>query len=123
MAFTSEPESLSCINCPSEKMEKVQCEKTITIDRCPRCGGIWLDKGELIDLFTVSDFYIKHLDTSEQKTVEMKEGNRQCPRCRIALQHMKNNKAPEVNIDRCPTCKGVWLDRGELTKLAKLYAR
>ena len=26
----------------------------------------------------------------------------------------------EVNIDYCPSCKGVWLDRGEIDKIAKI---
>jgi hypothetical protein len=28
-----------------------------------------------------------------------------------------------VEIDYCPTCRGVWLDRGELDKLVQLGAR
>jgi Zn-finger nucleic acid-binding protein len=26
----------------------------------------------------------------------------------------------EVNTDYCPSCKGVWLDRGEIDKIAKI---
>ena len=26
----------------------------------------------------------------------------------------------EVNIDYCPSCKGVWLDRGEMDKIAQI---
>ena len=26
----------------------------------------------------------------------------------------------EVNIDYCPSCKGVWLDRGEIDKIAQI---
>jgi len=26
----------------------------------------------------------------------------------------------EVDIDYCPSCKGVWLDRGEIDKIAKI---
>jgi Zn-finger nucleic acid-binding protein len=28
-----------------------------------------------------------------------------------------------VTVDHCPTCRGVWLDRGELEKLLELAAR
>lgn len=28
----------------------------------------------------------------------------------------------EVNIDYCPSCKGVWLDRGEIDKIAKIQS-
>jgi Zn-finger nucleic acid-binding protein len=28
----------------------------------------------------------------------------------------------EVDIDYCPPCKGVWLDRGEIDKIAKIQS-
>jgi Zn-finger nucleic acid-binding protein len=28
-----------------------------------------------------------------------------------------------VEIDRCPSCRGVWLDRGELDKIINRYER
>jgi uncharacterized protein len=33
------------------------------------------------------------------------------------MQQMQRN---EVDIDYCPSCKGVWLDRGEIDKIAKI---
>ena len=37
-----------------------------------------------------------------------------CPRCNNNLV-MSNTQG--VEIDYCPNCKGVWLDRGELEKI------
>lgn len=37
-----------------------------------------------------------------------------CPRCGVTLA-MTDRQG--VEIDYCPTCRGVWLDRGELDKL------
>lgn len=37
-----------------------------------------------------------------------------CPHCAVELQ-MSERRG--VEIDYCPTCRGVWLDRGELDKL------
>ena len=37
-----------------------------------------------------------------------------CPNCNQGMQEVRRN---EVVIDVCPTCRGVWLDRGELEKL------
>lgn len=40
-----------------------------------------------------------------------------CPVCdQVTLREVEKNG---VNIDICPSCKGVWLDRGELEKLMK----
>ena len=41
----------------------------------------------------------------------------QCPNCSVQMQLMQRN---EVDIDYCPSCKGVWLDRGEIDKIAKI---
>jgi Zn-finger nucleic acid-binding protein len=37
-----------------------------------------------------------------------------CPNCSEGMQEVRRN---EVQIDVCPKCRGVWLDRGELEKL------
>jgi len=39
-----------------------------------------------------------------------------CPNCSSPLQVINRYDA---DIDYCPTCKGVWLDKGELDKIAK----
>ena len=38
-----------------------------------------------------------------------------CPRCENANLTMSERAG--VEIDYCPTCRGVWLDRGELDKI------
>lgn len=37
-----------------------------------------------------------------------------CPACRVDLVMSERNG---VEIDYCPKCRGVWLDRGELDKI------
>lgn len=37
-----------------------------------------------------------------------------CPRCKTA---MEMSIIHDIEIDHCPACKGVWLDRGELDKI------
>ena len=41
----------------------------------------------------------------------------QCPKDSAQMQRMQRY---EVDIDYCPLCKGVWLDRGEIDKIAKI---
>ncbi|MUV14385.1 zf-TFIIB domain-containing protein [Noviluteimonas gilva] len=38
-----------------------------------------------------------------------------CPHCPDATLLMTDRQG--IEIDYCPTCRGVWLDRGELDKL------
>ena len=37
-----------------------------------------------------------------------------CPKCNVLLQMSQRQG---VEIDYCPQCRGVWLDRGELDKI------
>jgi Zn-finger nucleic acid-binding protein len=37
-----------------------------------------------------------------------------CPSCQVPLITMMRH---DVEIDFCPECRGVWLDRGELDKI------
>jgi uncharacterized protein len=37
-----------------------------------------------------------------------------CPNCEARLVELERS---EVNIDACPECRGVWLDRGELDRI------
>jgi Zn-finger nucleic acid-binding protein len=42
-----------------------------------------------------------------------------CPVCRVDL-HMADRQS--IEIDFCPRCRGVWLDRGELDKIVERSA-
>jgi len=43
-----------------------------------------------------------------------------CPQCNIALVMAERQG---VEIDYCPQCRGVWLDRGELDKIIQRSER
>jgi uncharacterized protein len=44
-----------------------------------------------------------------------------CPVCPESTLLMSDRQG--VEIDYCPSCRGVWLDRGELDKLVQLAGR
>jgi Zn-finger nucleic acid-binding protein len=44
----------------------------------------------------------------------------QCPVC--TTSHLQMTERQGVEIDYCPKCRGVWLDRGELDKLIERSA-
>ncbi|MEO8118568.1 MAG: zf-TFIIB domain-containing protein [Rhodoferax sp.] len=44
-----------------------------------------------------------------------------CPICPDATLLMSDRQG--VEIDYCPQCRGIWLDRGELDKLLELAAK
>ena len=43
-----------------------------------------------------------------------------CPVCPDSTLAMSNREG--IEIDYCPTCRGVWLDRGELDKIIERSA-
>ncbi len=43
-----------------------------------------------------------------------------CPNCSMPMQEIQRY---EADIDYCPSCKGVWLDRGEIDKIASAQNR
>ena len=44
-----------------------------------------------------------------------------CPTC--TTTRLVLSQRQEVEVDFCPSCRGVWLDRGELDKLLERAAR
>lgn len=42
-----------------------------------------------------------------------------CPVCKVGL-HMSDRQG--IEIDYCPQCRGIWLDRGELDKIIERNA-
>jgi len=101
-----------CHKCWVE-MKKEEVETfgpNIIIDVCPKCNGIWLDKGELGKLLkdkNLSNYLTKHIGTKSRSPMI-------CPRCGNT---MDIEKADDVEVDVCLTCGGVWLDSGELEEL------
>jgi rubrerythrin len=39
-----------------------------------------------------------------------------CPKCGVQLQRREQHR---VEVDECPSCGGIWLDRGELEEIAR----
>jgi Zn-finger nucleic acid-binding protein len=58
--------------------------------------------------------------TTKKEAESHGEAFLQCPRCAVRMKKLKNN---ETIIDVCESCGGLWLDAGEIDKLASLHPR
>jgi len=89
----------------------------IKVDKCVSCGGIWFDNGELHKLLTNDvNLMIDGLESSSTKEMNKQVG--ECPLCHdYKLERIESKLDANLAIDRCPSCKGIWLERGELTEL------
>ncbi len=113
---------MKCPHCQWPLEKKVAPD--ITIDECPKCQGIYLDKGELNVLATgmAGDIEFCSVDDDEHKD---KHAKRQCPACSDTdMRKVNLLEFSQLIFDYCPECEGFFLDRGEVeqmnAELAKL---
>jgi hypothetical protein len=111
---------MRCPKCPEVEMETVEVHE-VKIDRCPSCGGAWYDRGELEalkDRESGGDF--AWLDAGlwrDADRVEVdKRSQRRCPQDDVPLASVRYG-GPEVTVEVCPVCFGIWLDRGEYDRI------
>lgn len=117
-------------NCPVDDFTLVQeTYEGVTIDRCPHCHGVWLDKGELeaIQKNQADDFRGVPDDAMDFVTGAMamakaeSEKTLSCVKCDDDLVKREYSFTSQVMIDNCPNGHGMWLDKSELSRLEKFY--
>jgi len=108
------------MKCPRDGTELARVNILgIELDKCHKCDGIWLDRGELERL---RDSKVEDLEEVIEKKYgdpEFREGgvdaHMRCPRCVDApLRRQGYTYVNPVEIDRCTKCYGIWIDDGEL---------
>ncbi len=108
---------MNCPKCRTELMVQETFEE-IDIDRCPACKGLFLDSGELKAL--ISKKMGNKADTLgfSSTSDHMDKVKAFCVSCNKDMQAMLG--PGEIRIERCPDCKAIFLDQGELASL-QLY--
>ena len=93
----------------------------IILEQCSQCGGIWFDESELFRAKQGESDKIELLDTEILRAPANIEGlARNCPRDKAQLFQFKDRYFPKgIILERCPSCKGVWLNRGAFTRLVR----
>ncbi len=92
----------------------------VLADKCPECGGIWLDAGELEAIATGNRKSRKEIIEEAKK--EVAEERRRlmttiglCPKCQE--RELQIVFKANVELDMCPACGGLFFDKGELEKV------
>ncbi|MCA9213578.1 MAG: zf-TFIIB domain-containing protein [Planctomycetales bacterium] len=110
------------MQCPRDGtvLENVVVLRTI-LDKCHTCDGLWLDAGELE---RICDKHVTGVEEQLEKdfgnpVAERRpmKGFMRCPKCENArLQRIgySYSGSKVVEIDRCESCLGLWIDKGEL---------
>lgn len=96
----------------------------LALDQCDKCGGIWCDRWEL---FPIDPGDVARLDPIDdgrlRAPVPIPDAAGRCPRCAVALHRFRDPLLPaEAHIERCRVCEGMWLNRGELSRVKRRAA-
>jgi len=108
------------VTCPVCKEPMIVLELSeVEIDYCLKCGGIWLDAGEL-ELLLENTEEKGYVLNSFQIADNASEVIRKCPICFKRMYKVWCGKDKAILIDKCPNNDGIWFDRGELYNVIKM---
>ena len=109
---------MKCPDCNNE-LKPIDC-KGITIHECVKCNGKWFEKDQLKKIEVKEDDGLRWIDfepfSESAEKLSVTSENKICPKCLKKMQSLTYLES-KVVIDKCPVCKGVWLDHGELVKI------
>ncbi len=121
------------MRCPRDD---AQCEtyehaSGVELDRCPACGGVWADRGELesVRAKVEADYDMGRLTPPEDfdfafsRDIQGRFGTIRCPRCGATMDTKEYAYWSQVLVDVCPKGCGVWLDADELRAIEVFFAR
>lgn len=117
---------MNCPNCKS-RLRSIRYEG-IDIETCQHCGGEWLDADELGKVVQIREV---KFDDQERRAiaesttitgVRLKDVDRDltCPKCGGTTDPVNYGGDTGIILDRCPSCRGFWLDGQELEKVQML---
>jgi len=99
--------------------------RSIELDYCNSCKGVWFDSGELELLLKSQDleepraFLDSILNSQEAISPEKK---RNCPICGHKMKKTAIGEQPKILIDICHNGHGLWFDGGEVTQVIRRLA-
>ena len=124
---------LPCPVCLGTRMEKVAVgpNSVLELDHCRRCGGVWLEHGEVQRLRALPGGEIRkqlgprHVafrTRCHDCHAQLQRADEKCPACGW-MNHldcpecatpMRVESHAGLRLDVCRTCKGAWFDHHEL---------
>ncbi len=94
----------------------------IVMERCERCGGRWMDPEDLKAIVDLIKLPVE--GTPHRVGVDLTDVHEDapCPRCGVPMEPFNYAGDSGIILDRCRTCHGIWLDRGELERVVAVVA-
>ncbi|MBN2448405.1 MAG: zf-TFIIB domain-containing protein [Phycisphaerae bacterium] len=93
--------------------------ENVPIFQCGTCGGHWVDKVKLDRICAIRE--VEMPDAVKQKMMDIADESNSaqklwCLSCGTEMVKEQFKYWDDIQIDRCPKCNRIWLDRGELEK-------
>ena len=105
--------NICCVKCNSI-LDKATFQG-LEVDLCPKCGGLWLDRGEIARAAKLPEAELARLRgllTGKAGPPPVPtEAVAPCPACPGSLSEVMLGA---VRVDYCTRCQGIFLDKGEL---------
>jgi heat shock protein HtpX len=125
-------DSGACPNCKTA-LEQINYEGAPVL-KCRNCAGVLADNGKVPRIFIRQDyapsqeiirlgklaaesmkkFHINQLAAGSAWVID-------CPKCKSRMHRQFFNYSYPVEIDKCPKCEAIWLDKDELGILQYIY--
>jgi len=119
--------------CPDDStaLKRASYEGDVPVDQCGKCGGIWLDHGELeaVQDIRVNDYSSEleaiptYFDNAFEMALAKTEGVYSCPKCKREMEKREYAYCSQIMIDVCPSCRGIWLHQDELSELEIFFEK
>ena len=119
--FLTYNETMKCPNDNTE-MRQVKIEghygQPILLEQCKECGGIWFDK---MELFSARHGEAEKIEVFDSKSLwtptNIEKRILRCPLDQSELFRFEDRYFLKgIILERCPSCSGIWLNRGDFTK-------
>ncbi len=108
---------MDCPKCTGKLTE--QTFGGVGVDRCDQCEGIWFDAKEVRALVAHAkdnpDAVPQSKASPESERLDAASGA--CPKCQSELHRVESLAIDGLHYDQCMTCRGAWLDAGELAQI------
>lgn len=98
---------------------KGKADGHITIDRCAKCGALWMDAHEMEQILALGAVKQADLGPFGRDKPNGPIAPLNCPRDHSLLVEVADKKQMHVLIMLCTECGGKLLDAGELTDLSE----
>lgn len=92
----------------------------LILDVCPLCAGIFFDEGEMAALQDAGAHALGEVEEATLPGLTFADCDepKRCPSCHALMCAYAYRYSSDIRLDGCEKCGGVWVQDGELERVA-----